>query len=174
MSSSGYAIWSVVASEMPTTAKWNILGSNDASFNAGLGFNDGILVARHFTSGSILSTVLALSSGFTGGVHSQTNAGSAGGGVDYINIGGIKYCWGQTNNCGALASNAASTLVVTLPTSFFTTVQTVVASPTNHTIDNRVIAYPISYSATTVNMCYTSLAAGANATCAATWIAIGT
>jgi len=32
-----YAAWSVVAFEQPTTAKWNILGTNDASFNDGTG-----------------------------------------------------------------------------------------------------------------------------------------
>ena len=52
MASSGYAAWSVIAGEQPTTAKWNILGTNDASFNTGNGFNDNILVTRHFaTSG---------------------------------------------------------------------------------------------------------------------------
>lgn len=32
-----YAAWSVVAGEQPTAAKWNILGTNDASFNDGSG-----------------------------------------------------------------------------------------------------------------------------------------
>lgn len=32
-----YAAWSVIAGEQPTTAKWNILGSNDLSFNNGTG-----------------------------------------------------------------------------------------------------------------------------------------
>lgn len=32
-----YAAWSVIAGEQPTTAKWNILGTNDASFNNGTG-----------------------------------------------------------------------------------------------------------------------------------------
>ena len=47
MASSNYASWSVVAGEQPTTAKWNILGTNDSSFNSGLGFNDSIIVNRH-------------------------------------------------------------------------------------------------------------------------------
>jgi len=51
MSSSGYTLWSVTAGEQPTTAKWNLLGSNDASFNTGLGFNDQILIARHLSTG---------------------------------------------------------------------------------------------------------------------------
>lgn len=32
-----YASWSVVAGEQPSAAKWNILGTNDASFNNGTG-----------------------------------------------------------------------------------------------------------------------------------------
>jgi hypothetical protein len=52
MPSSGYTLWSVIASEMPTTSKWNLLGANDASMNTGLGFNDGVLIARHFSNGA--------------------------------------------------------------------------------------------------------------------------
>lgn len=33
MSVPGYSAWSVTAGEQPTTAYWNILGSNDAAFN---------------------------------------------------------------------------------------------------------------------------------------------
>src|SRR6185312_5595708 len=52
MPSSGYTAISFTAGEQPTTAKWNLVGSNDASFNNGNGFNDNILITRHFaTSG---------------------------------------------------------------------------------------------------------------------------
>lgn len=40
-----YAAWSVVAGEQPTAAKWNILGTNDASFNDGSGFAAGAIGA---------------------------------------------------------------------------------------------------------------------------------
>jgi hypothetical protein len=53
MPSSGYVLWSVTAGEQPTTAKWNLLGSNDASFNAGNGLNDSVIVARHLANGSV-------------------------------------------------------------------------------------------------------------------------
>lgn len=36
-----YASWSVVFGEQPSAAKWNILGTNDASFNDGTGLNTG-------------------------------------------------------------------------------------------------------------------------------------
>lgn len=53
MASSIYAPWSVIAGEQPTTAKWNILGTNDGSFNTGQGFNDSIIVARHMGAGAL-------------------------------------------------------------------------------------------------------------------------
>lgn len=36
-----YTAWSVVFGEQPSAAKWNILGTNDASFNDGTGLNNG-------------------------------------------------------------------------------------------------------------------------------------
>lgn len=38
-----YTSWSVVFGEQPSAAKWNILGTNDASFNDGSGFAAGAL-----------------------------------------------------------------------------------------------------------------------------------
>lgn len=45
-----YQAWSVVAGEQPSAAKWNILGSNDASFNDGTG------IATNAITGPKLST----------------------------------------------------------------------------------------------------------------------
>ncbi len=39
-----YASWSVVFGEQPSAAKWNILGTNDASFNDGTGLPNGIVL----------------------------------------------------------------------------------------------------------------------------------
>lgn len=38
-----YASWTVTAGETPTASKWNILGTNDASFNDGTGFQNGVI-----------------------------------------------------------------------------------------------------------------------------------
>lgn len=38
-----YQAWSVVFGEQPSASKWNILGTNDASFNDGSGFASGAL-----------------------------------------------------------------------------------------------------------------------------------
>jgi hypothetical protein len=40
-----YSAWSVIAGEQPTAAKWNILGTNDASFNDGTGIGTGAITA---------------------------------------------------------------------------------------------------------------------------------
>lgn len=57
---------------------------------------------------------------FSGQVQTQANAGTAGGNMWWINLGGIKLLWGKTAN--GLAAGASNTYGVTLPT-FFTTVQ---------------------------------------------------
>jgi len=36
-----YTSWSVIYGEQPSASKWNILGTNDASFNDGTGFQNG-------------------------------------------------------------------------------------------------------------------------------------
>jgi hypothetical protein len=53
MSATGYSIITFTAGEVPTTSQWNLIGSNDAAFNTGNGFNDGILVPRHFALASV-------------------------------------------------------------------------------------------------------------------------
>jgi microcystin-dependent protein len=60
MPSSGYAVWSVVVGEQPTTTKWNVLGTNDASFNAGTGLNDTTIQYRHLQSDMIPTGVIHL------------------------------------------------------------------------------------------------------------------
>ena len=47
-----YAGWSVVFGEQPSAAKWNILGTNDASFNDGTGISDGVIKPEHLKNGS--------------------------------------------------------------------------------------------------------------------------
>lgn len=42
-----YTAWSVILGEVPTDAKWNQLGDNDASFRDGTGIDDDTILARH-------------------------------------------------------------------------------------------------------------------------------
>jgi len=55
-----YTPWSVTAGEVPTTAKWNILGDNDASFNDGTGIADNAIIARHIAANIVGSGKLNL------------------------------------------------------------------------------------------------------------------
>lgn len=55
-------------------------------------------------------------------VQSMTHTGSGGGTLYYVNLGGIKMCWGVTGQLSVPANgNTAYTIV--LPSGFFTTVQ---------------------------------------------------
>ncbi len=54
-----YSADSFVADEQPTTAKWNKLWSNDASFNDGTGIADGVIAARHMAAGAVVQVVQA-------------------------------------------------------------------------------------------------------------------
>lgn len=53
-----YSADSFVADEQPTTAKWNKLWTNDASFNDGTGIADDAIIARHMADNSVLSASL--------------------------------------------------------------------------------------------------------------------
>ncbi len=49
----GYTAWSVVFGEVPSATKWNLLGSNDDSFNDGTGVADDALLTRHFADNQV-------------------------------------------------------------------------------------------------------------------------
>lgn len=46
-----YTSWSVVFGEQPSAAKWNILGTNDASFNDGSGIGAGVITPDKLVTG---------------------------------------------------------------------------------------------------------------------------
>lgn len=48
-----YASWSVVFGEQPSAAKWNILGTNDASFNDGSGIGTNAVAAASLATTAI-------------------------------------------------------------------------------------------------------------------------
>lgn len=52
-----YQSWSVVFGEQPSAAKWNILGSNDASFNDGTGIGDNAIGNTQLALGSVVQMV---------------------------------------------------------------------------------------------------------------------
>lgn len=48
-----YASWSVTFGEQPSAAKWNILGTNDASFNDGTGIGTNAIAAASLSTSAI-------------------------------------------------------------------------------------------------------------------------
>ena len=53
-----YSAQTFVAGEQPTAAKWNLLWSNDASFNDGTGIGSGVITASKLASTAITSAVV--------------------------------------------------------------------------------------------------------------------
>lgn len=85
-------------------------------------YNDynGNVDSNNLAASSVINSKLALT------VSSQANAGNAGGTMYYINLGGIKMLW--CNGALATVGPGNTTLVFTLPTNFFTTIQAVIPS----------------------------------------------
>lgn len=98
-----YVAWSVVFGEQPSAAKWNILGSNDASFNDGTGLN----------AASIVSTKLV--EAYVRGVRQDDNNNSITNTA--VTDQKLKFGWGQIvgNGTGVLTGT------VTFDTAFTTT-----------------------------------------------------
>lgn len=64
-------------------------------------------------------------------VSNQVNAGTAGGTMYYINLGGIKMLWGQSSSIAGASLTNGSNWGVTFPASFFTTIQSATCSWNN-------------------------------------------
>lgn len=82
--------------------------------------------------GATLGFTALISTIFSGQVTTYTNPGSAGGtnSFFYINLGGIKLFWGTTASIAVVgAAPQSSTGAITLPASFFTTIQSVLVTP---------------------------------------------
>lgn len=78
MASSGYTAITFVANEQPTTAKWNLIGSNDSSFNLGTGFEDGVIVTRHHATNGVPGNALATNALLLGYVDTATTQSGIG------------------------------------------------------------------------------------------------
>jgi len=101
-------------------------------------FNGNVTDANVAAGAAIALTKLAIS------VSTQANAGTAGGTMYYINLGGIKMLW-----CNA-DSKSAGYYTFTLPTSFFSTLQLVI--PGNGVVLNGTVQYCVLMSANTTTV----------------------
>lgn len=113
---------------------------------------------------------------FGNSVQSYTNAGSAGGTGYYINLGGIKFCWGttaQVSNSGTGFQQAV--YVINLPTSFFSTIQSINVTTTGGAVGatqyQGVSGASVAASAVNFFLCQNN---GSNGTAICSWFVVGT
>lgn len=118
-----YSSWSVVFGEQPSAAKWNILGTNDASFNDGSGIANDAITDTKLVYGKLRTR--------QGG--SATNWGTSG---------VTAYDYSATNvfmQCGTRSSDSGSDVTLTFPTAF-NQVPVIVMTPSTAASAN---CYPI-------------------------------
>lgn len=107
----GYSSWSVVFGEQPSAAKWNILGTNDASFNDGTGIANGVIGASKLATGAnssyIATSENTTSTSYTGLTTPQTVTVTIGAnGLALVSI--SAQCSNNTTEVSVLASVALS------------------------------------------------------------------
>ena len=114
---------------------------------------------------AVVSGKLGLSNSFTGGVTSYTNTGSGGGTGYYINLGGLKLAWGQSNSFSTTGGN---NYTASLPTSFFSSVQSATFVPSN--ASGTLVYLYNATSTSTLTMYISTTATGVQLS----WTVIGT
>ncbi len=83
--------------------------------------NGGLTVLQNFTATGLVNYADLLSTIFSGQLQTYALTGTAGSGTGhYINLGGIKWCFGITSP--AIAVTSGSAYWINMPTNFFTTI----------------------------------------------------
>lgn len=147
---SGGATYTSPNLTQPTIADFSNANHNHQSTAGGGTLN----AALALQSGSVNYANL-LSTIFSGQVSSQVNAGSAGGTMFYINLGGIKMLWGNGSSQSITGATEA-VFTWTLPASFFGTLQVIMpglAATSGNTANSQIT----SASTTTVSQAITTL-----------------
>lgn len=143
----------------------------DGTLKAGAVDNAAALASNVVTTAKILDGNVTyaklLSTIFGGQVLTYTNTGNGAGTANYINLGGIKMCWGQS---GSFTPANGGNTTCSLPVGFFTTVQVGIFRPWNPS--STAISWPET-AITTANLTAFTTNTGA-ATCQSQWFVIGT
>lgn len=172
-----YASWSVVFGEQPSAAKWNILGTNDASFNDGTGIADGAIKPEHLLNGSSTLNTWAYDS-WTPTLSNRLNNTKWDKVCAYMQIGKTVICrFKITANTTTPMDGGSAGATFTLPvTAVDYSVNAIAGYPLGEAgfIDNgttSIIAKVVYISTTTANFMYNSSAVFANPTSTApfTW-----
>ena len=123
-----------------------------------------------------LSPLNLISSIFSNQVQSYTNTGNNGGTGYYINLGGIKICWGAMGSpllTGIGANSTTSALSVSLPVGFFSTIQYGSATLTNVGISAQQYITGNGFTISSIGYYITNNSAS-TVTAGISWLAIGT
>jgi len=151
-----YTSWSVVFGEQPSAAKWNILGTNDSSFNDGTGIGTGVITASKMPFGFIY----------------RRQGGSA---SDWTTTGTTTYDYSATDikvQVGSAAISAADT-AITYPVAY-TNKPMVFLTTSSSTTVNAFPRYKISTITTTqVFVTQVSDAGAVSTTESVNWMALG-
>lgn len=107
---------------------------------------------------------------FSGQVQSQVNAGTGGGAIWWINLGGVKLMWIQS---ASKTSFNSPTYTFTLP-AFFTTISTILPSIAALGTDVSQVVVPASVSISNISLFFNSIANSAGALLTASLLVIGT
>lgn len=110
--------------------------------------------------------------GIAGNIATGINAGAGGGDTNYVNIGGLKICWGKTDQSGSIATNGTASRTVTLPVTY-DSAPYAVNVVTSIAVDNRLGSSVTSTTTTTLNQQVVSMGAGPTAKGALFWLTIG-
>lgn len=122
-----YQSWSVVFGEQPSASKWNILGTNDASFNDGTGIGDAAVsyskLGTDVGAMQVLADVTLGSAGDTISTGTITakkflkiytitlNSGTTSGQMTFNGDTGANYAWRLSDNGGADVVGGSATFV---------------------------------------------------------------
>ena len=109
----------VLPFDIATSQDMNERHANDVALAAGTGLNDGAVTASKIDLATLLAPLLV---GIGSSIQTYTNTGDGGGTGYYLNLGGVKLCWGMT---GSTSITGAVSRNVSLPVGFFTNVRTV-------------------------------------------------
>lgn len=126
MASSGYTPGQFYAGQQPTVNFWNLLFSNDSSFNSGLGFNDSIIINRHIASQAVSASQLIGLALFGAGSSHAGSPPATPNGQFYMQSGTI-----------VAATNSAGGGSVTFPNAFPNGCLTVLVCEGNNTVTNE-------------------------------------
>jgi len=146
-----------VYGEVPSAAKWNILGANDASFNDGTGIGTDAV-----RSSSLYYGLVRNRQGSTTGDNSWQTPGTNNTATDAKNV---------FIQCGSVNSNAGADVTVTFPTAY-TQIPIVVASVSGATLTANAFVEVVTKSTTTFDIRAFNTSAAQTAQ-PINWIAIG-